>query len=448
MNRADIYLKLTVQLVDVHVSINLQHAKILWLLCIGIICYAVFYIANIYLLRSISIANYGNFAVSIKVLAILCALLTIAKQFSLTTYLPQYEKSHKFIQRNGLVLWLSKNLILSAIVLSVGITITWGIFYLLENEAFMQTFQDSPFHFVLFFLPILTFFVVLSCLGLSQPTLNSIVASFITILPNILVISVFVLGLYTLNTSTMSTILLYFSTQAVVLVLYLFLSKTQYEPQFAKGYSVGEHEQWYTNSSAYWMSTFANQLGVVLSLFALEFLAPEAFVGQYAIILLFVVSFNALISPLHTYLSSQMGILLGVHTGKLKSLLRMINRIQLVIIMIGFISSIVFGKQLLQYISVDEQHLYPSLVLAMLFFGLSITTASPLRVLLHSHYRNAASVLKLFRLIGCCLLLSVLVPKYGIAGAIISDTLPMIITNIVGAYLCNKQLHINALMIK
>lgn len=429
-------------------SNHIQRAKILWLLCVGILCYAVFYTANIYLLRSISIADYGDFAVSIKVLAILCALLTVAKQFSLTIYLPQYEKSHRFIQKNGLVLWLSKNLILSALILSVGITITWGIFYLLENESFLHTFQDSPFHFVLFFLPILTFFVVLSCLGLNQPSLNSIYASFLTIFPNILVVAVLVLGLYTLNASTFSTITLYFSSQAVVLVLYLFLSKTQYEPQHAKDYSVGEHEHWYTSSSAYWLSTFANQAGVVISLLALEFLAPENFVGQYAIILLFVVSFNALISPLHTYLSSQIGILLGVRTDKMIELLRMINKLQLAIILVGFSSCIIFGKQLLLYIHTDSLHLYGPLVLAMLLFGMAISTALPIRILMHSPYKNAAFTLKVFRLLACCIFLSVLVPRYGITGAIISDTIPMIVTNIIGAYLCHRQLKLNALSIK
>ncbi len=436
------------QLLRIHLSINIQRAKVLWLLCVGIICYAVFYIANIYLLRSISITDYGDFAVSIKVLAILCALLTVAKQFSLTIYLPQYEKSHKFIQRNGLVLWLSKNLLLSSLILCIGITITWGIFYLIENESFMATFQDSPFHFVLFFLPILTFFVVLSCLGLSQSSLNSITASFLTVFPNILVVSVFILGLYTLQTSTFNTIALYFSSQAVVLVLYLFLSQTQYEPRYARDYSMGEHEQWYTSSSAYWISTFANQVGVVISLLALEFLAPEAFVGQYAVILLFVVAFNALISPLHTYLSSQMGILLGVHTEKLHDLLRMVNKLQLAIITIGFLSCVIFGEQFIGYISTDDLHLYIPLSLAMLLFGIAIATAVPIRVLMHSSLRSSALALKTFRLLSCFIMLSILVPKYGILGAIISDTIPMIVTNLIGAYICKQQLCINALIIK
>lgn len=429
-------------------SISTQQAKILWLLCMGIICYAVFYIANIYLLKQISVADYGNFAVTLKVLAILCTLLTIAKQFSLTIYQPQYEKSHRYIQKNGLILWLSKNLFLSALILFVGISSTWGIFYLIESETFMQVFQDSPFHFVLFFLPILTFFVVLACLGLSQKSINNLTASLLTVLPNLLIISVFILGIYTLNTTTFSTIAVYFSTQAVVLVLYLFLSQAHYAPNFAAGYSVQEHEHWYTRSNAYWVSTFSNQVGVVISLLALEFLAPEVLVGEYAIILLFVVAYNALISPLHTYLVSQLGIMLDLHHEKLTDLLKMVNRLQLTIVTISFFSTLAFGNVILEYLSPNHTHLFLPLVLAMFFFGVAIATSLPMRILMHSNYRIAAFGLKSFRLLACCLLLSVLVPHYGIIGAIISDTLPMIITNLISARICQKQLSINGLSIK
>ena len=130
-------------------STDIHKFKILWLLCVGIVCYAAFYLANIYLLHNMTIEVYGDFAVSVKVLAILCSLLTIAKQFSLTIYMPQYEKSHKYIQRNGIVLWLSKNLLISTIILIIGITATWGAFYLIHNETFYTVFKNSPFHFLL-----------------------------------------------------------------------------------------------------------------------------------------------------------------------------------------------------------------------------------------------------------------------------------------------------------
>ena len=448
MNAAINSIKLKVDVWGQALNISAQQLKILWLLCVGIICYAVFYIANIYLLQQISIADYGNFAVSLKVLAILCALLTVAKQFSLTIYMPQYEKSHRYIQKNGVVLWLSKNLILSAIILSLGIASAWGIFYLLANETFMTVFQDSPFHFVLFFLPILTFFVVLACLALSQKNISNISASILTILPSLLVISVFILGIYTLNTTTFNTIALYFSSQAVVLILYIFLSQIHYAPNFAKGYSIGEHEHWYSRSSSYWISTLSNQVGVVISLFALEFLSPESLVGEYAIILLFVVAYNAVISPLHTYLASQVGILIDLNRERLQSLLKMINRLQVVVMLIGVLSALLFGKQALSYLSDYTHHLYGALILAMLLFGISISTSLPLRIIMHSEIHHTAFTLKILRLLISCILLSILVPHYGIIGAVISDTIPMIITNLISAHICQSRLNLNGLIIK
>lgn len=395
-----------------------------------------------------SIEDYGNFAVSIKVLAVLCALLTVAKQFSLTIYMPQFEKSHKYIQKNGIVLWLSKNLFISTIILLSGIAAAWGAFYLVNNETFILVFQNSPFHFILFFLPILTLFIVLSCLGLSQQSFNKMIAPFLTVMPNFLVITVFILGLYTLNTSTFSTILLYFICQGVILLIYLFLSNIFYAPTFATGYSVNEHEYWYTRSSAYWMSTFSNQISVVISLFALEFLAPESYVGEYAVILLFVVSYNALISPLHTYLASQLGMVLETNTKKVTNILSMINRLQIIIVILAVISTILFSNQALGYLNIADPSLYFMLIIAMILFGVAVVTSLPIRILLHSNLRSTAFALKSFRLIGCVLLLSFLVPFYGILGAILSDTIPLIITNFIGLYICRHNLKFNALTLE
>lgn len=426
---------------------NRQDTAIIWLLCTGIICYGVFYSANIYILQHITIASYGNFAVSLKILSMLCALLTIAKQFSLTIYMPQYEKSHKYIQRTSVTTWLFKNLSLSAFILTIGLATTWFLFYLINNETFVNVFQDSPFHFTLFFLPILAFFIILSCLSLAQKSLNKSVASFVTILPNILITAVFILGIFTINTKTMYTIGLFLTCQATVLVLYLFISQTQYAPNFASGYAIQEHNHWYTKSSIYWASTISHHFSIILSLLALEILSPEHYVGEYAIILLFVIAYFALISPLHTYLSSQLGVLLDTNHERLNKLIKIISKLQLVIILLGCIITIIFGTSLLAYIGAPLSIL-PLLITAMILFGLAIITSIPLRIVVHSELGHYALYLKGFRLIGCCLLLSALIPRYGVLGAIISDTVPLIIINITGALICSNRLKINGLALK
>lgn len=421
---------------------NYQKAKIIWSLCIGIVCYGFFYTVNFHLLQKLSFAEYGDFAVSIKILAIICAFLTISKQLTLNLYMPQYEKSHRHVQKSGLALWVGKNLMLAAIVLILGILLTSFVLYLMKNKTFVLVFQEHPVQFTLFFLPVLAFFVVLSCLLLSQKNINPSLAPFVTILPSMLVVSIFALGVHTLEVSSLSTILTYFAIQIIILGLYLFLSSQYYTPNFLKNISSDEHDHWYTHSQTYWIGTFSNQTSTLLSLLALEYLSPEVLVGKYAVILLFILSYVALISPLHTYLASQLGILLHSDSKKIQQIIKLINRIQLLIVIFGISTSAVFGQTLLGYINPELSVLQPQLILAMILFGVAVITAIPLRILLHSSFHQLGLYLKISRLFLCCLFLAIFIPRYGLVGAILSDTLPMIITNIIATIVCQRALHL------
>lgn len=418
-----------------------QKFKIIWILCIGVACYGLFYIANIYLLRELSITEQGSFAVSLKTLTIICAFLTISKQLSLNLYMPQYEKSHRYIQQDGLALWLGKNLILSGAVLLAGVAFISFVIHLIQNKAFIMVFQNHPYQFILFFIPILAFFTVLSCLALVQETTFKL-APFIIIFPSLLIVSIFTLAIYTLQLSSLSTIITYFICQAVTLAIYLFLSSQYYTPRFLETISSGEHDHYYSSSYAYWLNTFSNQASTLLCLFALELFAPNHYAEEYAIILLFITAYIALVSPLHTYLASQLNLLIHNNSQKLNQIVRLTTRIQGIVILLCISLSIAFGRNLLTLIHTDAEFLYPQLIFAMIMFGIAIITAVPLRIILHGSISGASFYLKTSRLILCCLLLSVLIPKYGIAGAIISDTLPLIMTHIIASYLCKKQLNL------
>jgi|GEM_PF-5585457 len=417
-------------------------AKIIWLLCASVITYCFFYIANIYLVRQLSLEEYGDFAVSLKVLAVLCAFLTISKQLSLSLYMPQYEKSHRHIQRNGLALWLGKNLFIAITVLLTGITLTQIVLYILKNKTFVSVFQHHPWQFILFFIPIVAFFTVLSCLLLSQKQLKNFYAPFITIIPSILIVVIFTLAIHLLKFSPKLTIYTYFLCQSTTFMLYIFLSHNYHIPKFLTNISQGEHGQWYTSPHIYWIGTLSNQISTLLSLIALELLSPEDFVGEYAIILLFITGYIALISPLHTYLASQLGLLLHTHSEKLNKIIKLIVKIQSLIVIVGTSICIAFGRDLLAYIDPNVVFLYPQLIFAMIMFGIAITTAIPLRILLHASLSEIGMHLKISRLFLCCLFLSILVPRYGIAGAIISDTLPLIITNMIALSICKRNLNI------
>lgn len=413
----------------------------MWLLCSSVICYLGFYVANVYLLHQISIEEFGDFAVSLKALAIICAFLTVSKQLSLSLYMPQFEKSHRYVQRNGIALWLGKNLILAAIILIIGVVFTKFVFYIINNQTFISVFQNHPWQFILFFTPIVSFVSVLSSLLLSQRERVKVFAPFITILPGLAVITVFSLGMHIFSLSPKSIIYVYFICQAIVVMLYLFLSHNYCVPIFLDHHSTNEHDQWYTCAHTYWVGTLSNQISTVLSLIALAYLSPKDFVGGYAIILLFVASYVALISPLQTYLASQLGQLLHSDSKKLKQIIKLIMHIQSLIVILAISICIAFGKELLIQINPHVGYLYPQLIFAMIMFGFAISTTIPLRILLHTALPDVGIYLKVSRLLLCCLLLSILVPHYGIVGAIISDTIPLILINGTAFIICERNLN-------
>lgn len=426
-------------------STGIKNLKIIWLFLVGLICYTTFFAANIYMIHHLSKADFGDFAVSLKALAVMCTLLTVAKQLSLNIYIPQYEKSHKFIQKSGILKWLSHNLIVTAIVLAVGALSTHFVLYLMNNEPFIQAFSEHPSQFFMFFLPILTFTIVLSCLALSQENIHKTLRPIITIIPGILTIIVFLLGLYTLNISAIAIISVYVVCQISTLLLYLLLSKNFYQPSISTTQLTSDHDEWFSQSNVYWVSTISSQTSVVLSLVALELLSSESLVGEYAAILVFVIAYVALISPLHTYISSQINMVLHKNTPQLNKMLSVTNRYQIVIVIIINLTVIAYGPQILNYFGPTYLFLYPNLIIAMILFGGSIMTALPIRVLIHSEYQGTAYKLKIIRLFITLLLFSVFIPKYGVTGAIISDTIPSLITHIIAAMICRKQLNIKAL---
>lgn len=397
------------------------------------------------MIHHLSKSDYGDFAVSLKALAVLCTLLTVAKQLSLNIYTPQYEKSHKFIQKSGLLKWLSHNLIVSAIVLAVGALSTHFVLYLMNNEPFIQAFSEHPSQFFMFFLPILTFTIVLSCLALSQDSIHAILKPIITIIPGILTIIVFLLALYTLKVPAIAIISVYIACQITTLILYLLLSKNFFQPAISTTQLTSDHDEWFSQSNIYWISTITSQTSIVLSLIALELLSSESLVGEYAAILVFATIYIALISPLHTYISSQINMVLHKNTPQLNQILSVTNYYQFAIVSLINLTVIAFGPEILSYFAPNYILLHSNLVIAMVLFGFSIMSSLPIKVLIQSEYQKVAYKLKIIRLFLALFLFSIFIPKYGVLGAIISDTIPSIFINLIATFICKKQLNIKAL---
>ncbi len=402
-------------------------------------CYVVFYIGNIYLLHHISPAQYGDIYSSIKVLILLSSLTIAAKQAVATLYKPQYERTHRYLSRLGLSNWMSLNLLMTAGIFALGGVLSICIHYIAESEIFRVAFQAHPIHFLLFFLPIVLFCIVLVSLGLSQPNLSYKASSLLTMIPSIVVTSILILGIQVLRLEPLSILITFLLSQILIFSIYFLITHQFNKTRFLTQHAPREHLHYYSTGDRFWLSTFSYQLSIGLSLLALEAFNTEAIVGQYAVILLFAIAYFSILSPLYTYLSSQLDLHLETGPAILHPLLKKVTHIQI----FSMISLTIISIILSQYIAPHDPSFQYLIIGSCLLFSLCMYTAPALRILLHSKYFTLAQRLQTAQLFITLLMLIILIPQYGIVGALISDTIPLIITHIISYYICQYSLNIH-----
>jgi hypothetical protein len=402
-------------------------------------CYIIFYIGNVYLLHHISPAQYGDIYSTIKVLILLSSLTVAAKQAIITLYKPQYERTHRHLNRLGLSSWMSVNLMMAAGVFAIGGALSLGLHYTAESQMFQAAFQTHPVHFVLFFLPIVLFCIVLVSLGLSQPNLSSRTSSLLTMIPSITITSILILGIHVLQLKPLSILLTFILSQVLIFSIYFFITFQFNKSRFLTTHEPREHLHYYTQGDRFWISTFSYQLSIGLSLLALEAFNTEATVGQYAIILLFAIAYFSILSPLYTYLSSQLDLHLETGPDILHPLLKRIAHLQAFSVITLTILSIILGR----YIAPLDPTFQHTITLSCLLFSICMYTAPALRILLHSKYLSLGQRLQTVQLAVTVLMLIILIPQYGIVGALIADTIPLIITHIIAYYICCYSLNIH-----
>ncbi|MDC3180570.1 hypothetical protein OAT84_00280 [Gammaproteobacteria bacterium] len=421
-----------------------KHTFLYFTCFISFSCYIIFYIGNIQLLHTLSPAEFGDIYSTIKVLVLLSSLTIAAKQVTMTLYKPQFERTHRHLHRLGLINWLSTNLATSAFIFAIGGGLSIFLHQIAVSSIFQAAFQSHPVHFILFFMPILLFCVVIVSLGLSQPNISTRTSSLLTIIPSITITAILILGIQVLQLRSLSVLLTFLISQMLIFIIYFFITYQFDKNKFLKKNTPREHQHYYSHGDRFWLSTFSYQLSIGLSLLVLDTFNSEAIVGQYAIILLFAIAYFSILSPLYTYLSSQLDLKLEVNPSSVCALLRQITRIQFASVLVLTVISMILGG----YIAPENSTFQYTIIFACVLFSICMLTAPALRVLLHSKYVVLGQRLQVLQLGVTTVLLIILIPPYGIVGALIADTIPLIITHIVAYYICQYSLNIHPIPLK
>lgn len=425
-----------------------QKITLILSLVISFVCYLVFYAANIHIISDVGEETYGDFYSAIKVLVVISSLVVAAKQVTMTHYSPQFERTHKKLYQTGLIPWIIKNISITAITLAMGAILFFAIMQLTQNVTFHQTFVEHPIQFIMFCAPILLFSIVSVSLALSQENISPSLISILTVVPSLVISAILVLGVHIIRPSPLPLMVVYIFCQIAIFITYAFINNRFNRARFLAQYTPYEHMHYYTKGNNFWFSTFSYQLSIGLSLLALEGFAFEHMVGEYAIILLFAMAYYSLLSPLYTYLSSQLDLHIETSPSELKPMLRSITRIQIISVLLLGLITLYLSAHLPTIITNQTGNLQNYILLSCSLFSLCMLTAPSLRIVLHSRYTQLGQKLQILQLGITVLLLVVTVPQYGLVGALLSDTLPLLMIHCIAYYICTTHLKIEPIPIR
>ena len=270
------------------------------------------------------------------------------------------------------------NIATSAILLALGVVLSYFLHAVASNEIFQSAFTEHPIHFILFFAPILLFCMISVSLGLSQSTLSNHTISILTIIPSVVITSVLVLAVQTIRPHPFSMLITYLVCQGLVFAVYFFITYQFNRARFLAEYEPREHLHYYAQGDRFWLSTFSYQLSIGLSLLALEAFSSDYVVGQYALILLFAIAYYSLLSPLYTFLSSHLDMHIETGPDILHPLLKRITKIQLfAVLVLGILSTI--ASPYIQALTPKGQDNFSTLVVFSCFlFSICMLTAPAL----------------------------------------------------------------------
>lgn len=340
--------------------------------------------------------------------------------------------------RRNILAWFSENMILTAVVLAISAATISSVLYLMNNTVFTSAFQGKPYQFAIFFAPILAFFFILISLSLSQENLSSAAIASLTIIPSITVAIIFTLALAIIQPSHISMLALCLFSQIIALCLYFFISQKFNKHRFLTNYSSSEHAHAYSTNRNFWLCTLFYHLSFGVSLLALELFSSESSVGEYASLITIAIGYYAIMSPLYTYLSSQASIHIETNLSALEPILKMIKNIHIVFTSGLTLVILFFAQPLLNTLNLASNA--NLLITSTLLFFMCAISRPYIRIVLHSRYEKIGMKLQLIQFSTTLLLLIITIPKLGILGALLSDTLPVILTNLMAYYICTQHL--------
>lgn len=429
---------------------NLDNYRTPFFLFIGFIfSYCAQYGFNIFFARVLGSATYGNYAVAIRILSIIAPLTILGTSASSKRFVTQYITNKKPMLLSGYLFW-NLQLFLTASVLTIILT-SASIILLISLHLF-KLHDILSYHLAIYFI------YCAPLLALTQLLSNILIAFryfiFASYLGNIGPYSFMSLFLWLFwkidgsphNLGITCIILLSYFLVLIIFASFIFFNKKSLR-QYLKGNNKvlqSEKKEWRTVAKRFSLNAIVVCIIDALDVVFIEILLKdEKLVGYYAaaltitkIVWLIRYGFNTFISVnVADYFTKK------DMTG-LQSILTKTNVQQIIITTMLCSALIYFSSELLHHFGPGFEFARKSLIILVIFAGLTVTLSPATIALIYSSHENLVIRINILTLISFIIVCPMAIYALGINGAAMTTAAGYLIPRIVGAILARKKLHI------
>lgn len=413
-------------------------------LFIVILSYLANYALNVYLARLLPPSVYGDIAVVLLILALLVPLAVFGTEISLVRYLPKYIAQGDYGHAAGFIRWTLKMIgIMTLIILSTG-----GL--LIYSAAFFQQLSAAKLHDIhlvylsFWLIPLYALNILFSnvLLVFNRHYIATMSKGFT--LFGLMIGAIFLFLRFKGYTSEQGMELIIVSCVGIACLLSILFQSLFIYKVFPKEIIHAKphfHKKEWFRASFFVMGTtlvFSGMSAVQIILLEI-FGTNEASVGFFASLIVISSMILMLGGAVNMLLNPKISSLVTHHsTTHLQKMLNVLNSCKMIPGIVLFCLIYFYGDDLLWIFGKDFTNTHGALRLLAAFYLIGLAFNSVSALLNFSHHQKTGFVISSLQLIYLIVMNAILVPKFGLTGAIFALGSSIVLSSLAGA-ICVKR---------
>lgn len=427
-----------------HIKDNLL---VIGLLSVG---YILRYVINFILVRSLSPHQYGDVSIILGILTFSVPFALLGVELSSVRFLPEYLKLKQLTLFKGFYYWAFRICIYASLAIMIG-----GLLLIVFDRAFIAIYHDHlmkkihPFFYSIWLISMYSYLIyqssILKSFGKFLFSQGAIILYTIIFIIELMFFDRFFSHL------TPIRVIICLGVAAFIIIVFQQISITYFFPKKVKNLEVNlsKSGQWLSTSLQMMFSSIVFSGLSVIDLVMLEFLGKtEAVVGHFAAInaialsiFVFENAINIVISPIIAPLVQNKEMKKLQHFMNVSTLVKLGMAIPLCVIFV------LFGKEILGFFGSVYVSFYHELLLLVLTYIIAVSFGTGNIVTLNSGNHLATLRIALTQLILDIILNVILIPIYGLLGAVLAMLISSIYVSIAYLLVVRAKLKLKLLFV-